>query len=273
MCRPGTQGLLLLACYLVVRMGTAIYSPMCAAALCTGVEMINYLLSCSATVRNEDHLGRVPIHFAAASGIHNSEAVAVVHGDDIMVSDNFDKNVLHWAAEFGKVSVLKAILQRLSPKERKIVVNSKDVDGWTPLAWVCRPSNMDADGYFRTASEQPDYAATIQFLLDHGANKSITFRMGQDDGLVEEFTPLKMAKRCGLDDDILHLLEIKNTNSTETEHPSHEEEDTLLVMDDKMYQRKQASCDFCFSVSACLLIYRYFSRITVSREHRLTTKP
>ncbi|KAL1881327.1 hypothetical protein Daus18300_001180 [Diaporthe australafricana] len=227
--------------------GTSIFSPLCAAALYAGVGTINYLLDKSASVRKADPLGRLPIHFAAANGLRNFEAVALMHGDDIMVCDNFQKNALHWAAEFGHVDTVRAILERLSPEDRKVYVNAGDVDGWTPLAWACRPTSMEAGYSYRTMSEQPDFAATIRCLLEHGADKFARFRIVQDEESIEEFTPLKMAKRCGLDDNVLRLLDVEQPGSLEGDRACQDENENVLLVDDKKYSRTPATCEFCFS--------------------------
>lgn len=217
--------------------GTSLYTPLCAASLWGGVETINFLLDKSASVRKEDPLGRLPIHFAAANGIRNFETLALLHDGEIMVSDRFNKNVLHWAAEFGHVNTVRAIFDRLSPKEQKEYANFPDADGWTPLVWACRPTYAEAGAYW-VLSEEPDFAATIQCLLDHGADKSVKFRLGSDEEALEEFTPLKMARRCGFDEELLSLLEPESSETTEG---------TAV---EQKYRQTRASCDFCLAVSA-----------------------
>lgn len=234
--------------------GTSLFSPLCAASLCAGVGTINHLLDKSASVQQADPLGRLPIHFAAANGLRNFEAVALVHGDDIMVCDRFKKNALHWAAEFGHVDTVRAILERLSPEDRKVHVNAGDVDGWTPLAWACRPTAMDIGSYW-TMSEQPEFVATIRCLLGHGADKFARFYIGLDEESMEEFTPLKMAKRCALDDDVLRLLDVEQNESIESDRASQEESEKVLLVDEKKYPRTRANCEFCLSVSVCPSAY------------------
>lgn len=237
-------------------LGTSLYSPLCAASLYAGVGVIKCFLDQAASVHKMDPLGRFPIHFAAANGMRNFEYVANVHGDDIMVNDRFDKNILHWAAEFGHVETVRWILQKISPEERERHINAEDVDGWTPLAWACRPTSMDA-GYYWMLSEAPDFALTIQCLLDHGADKSSTFYMNKGEKWEEEFTPLKMARRCGLADDVLELLQVEEPKSNEVVDASRNESKHKVLYDEKKYRRTNASCDFCFSVriSTVLLVY------------------
>ncbi|EGR52997.1 uncharacterized protein TRIREDRAFT_53570, partial [Trichoderma reesei QM6a] len=90
--------------------GFSIFNAICAAAFSAGASTIELLLGKGASVHIPDPLGRLPIHFAAASGIKNFEAVASVYQDDLMICDKAGKNVLHWAAQFGHVETIKAIL-------------------------------------------------------------------------------------------------------------------------------------------------------------------
>lgn len=216
--------------------GPVIFNALCAASLCSSVRTVNYLLDKSALTRQPDPLGRLPIHFAAANGLQNFEAVSLVHGDDIMKHDNLGRNVLHWAAQFGHVKTVESILQRLSLKDRKAYVNARDIDGWTPLAWATKPGSMSRWLYW-TMSEPQDYAATIKSLIDYGADISVQFRIGQSE-TAEYFTPLEMAKRCAAGGDVIQLLtptdgDIKGIASTEQ----------------RKYKRLGHICCICFSVS------------------------
>lgn len=215
--------------------GIIVFNALCAAALCAGVETINFLLDKAASKCAPDPLGRLPIHFAAASGFRNFKAVAQAHGEDIMVPDKFGKNALHWAAQFGNAETVKAILDGVSsPTNKKSYANSKDSDGWTPLAWASRPTAHD-NGPLWVRSEPPDYEATIQHLLDHGGDVSLPFRIGSGDES-EELTPLRMAKRCEADDAVIKLLTPMGEHSDQSGK-------------EPVYVKSSGFCDFCFSVS------------------------
>lgn len=214
--------------------GICVFNALCAAALCAGTSTINFILDKAASIHIPDPLGRLPIHFAAANGIRNFETVALVHGEDIMISDKFGKNVLHWAAHVGNAETVKSILQRLSLKDRKTYVNGEDSDGWTPLAWASRITVHD-DGPCWLRSEPQDYEATIQHLIDNGGDINVRFRMGPED-TAEELTPLKMAKRCAADDAIIKLL------TPGGDAPSQSG-------DEPVYVKSTRFCDFCFTVS------------------------
>ncbi|ROV88763.1 hypothetical protein VMCG_10055 [Cytospora schulzeri] len=222
--------------------GPSIFNALCAASLCAGVGTVNYLLDKSALLRRPDPLGRLPIHFAAVNGIRNFEAVALVHGHDIMAKDMFDKNVLHWASQFGHVETVKSILQRVPLKDRKAWANSPDVDGWTPLAWATRPTSI-CDAIYWTMSEPQDYAATIQCLTGYGADISAQFRIGQGEE-AEVFTPLEMAKLCAAEDEVIRLLtpkEADTINTKEGESAGHD------LRQGRKYRKWRGTCDICFS--------------------------
>ena len=181
--------------------GTTVYNAICAAALAGGPGVVDCLLTAGASTEDQDPLGRVPLHFAAANDIRNFERVKLAYKEDLMISDRFGKNVLHWAAQFGQVKTVKDILNSFATKqERNKHINKPDVDGWTALCWACRPFT----GGF-TASEERDFAGTISYLLDNGADRVVEFRMGQGD-TVETFTPFKLAKLCNANDKIIDLL-------------------------------------------------------------------
>lgn len=214
--------------------GISLFNALSAASLSGNTATINFLLNKSASVHNPDPLGRLPIHFAAANGVRNFETLALVHGKNIMVQDTFKKNALHWAAQFGHVETVRSILSKLSPRDRKTVINLGDVDGWTPLAWASRPSPESAHRYW-VKSEPQDYAATIQCLVENGADEDVRFHIGRDEG-TEALTPFQMAKRCAVEEDVLRLL----TPARRTEDQRQE----------RQYVYWSGSmCDMCLSVS------------------------
>lgn len=217
--------------------GICVFNALCAAALCAGTSTINFILDKAASTNVPDPLGRLPIHFAAANGIRNFEAVALVHGEDIMIPDKSGKNALHWAAHVGNAETVKTILQRLSLKDKKRYVNGGDFDGWTPLAWASRTTAHD-DGPCWLRSEPQDYEATIQHLVDSGGDINVRFSMGRED-TAEELTPLKMAKRCEADDAIINLLTPAGDAQSQSE-------------DEPVYVKSTGFCDFCLTVSLFL---------------------
>ncbi|KAL4724759.1 hypothetical protein ACLX1H_008205 [Fusarium chlamydosporum] len=194
--------------------GPVFYSALLAASLAGSTQTIRLLIDEGAALDRPDPLGRLPIHFAAAGGIENFQTVNAYYTGDLLVSDFGGKNVLHWAAQFGQVNTVKAILDLLDPsgRDRKRYINLPDIDGWTPLCWATRPST---EGYFRLRlSEPPQYVETVGYLIKQGASCSVKFYqgLGQDR---EEFTPAKMARLCGADQEMVEILQKGTDTDTE----------------------------------------------------------
>jgi ankyrin repeat protein len=244
--------------------GTTVYNAICAAALGGGPGIIDYLLTAGASIRDQDPLGRVPIHFAAANGIKNFEFVKLAHKEDIMVPDLFGKNVLHWAAQFGHAETVEDILNSFANvRERNKYINKADVDGWTALCWACRPFTGGwAPGM---ASEERDFAGTIRCLLGNGADRTVECRMGQGDR-AETFTPLKLAKLCNADDKIIGLLAhgLEGNLSSDAKQVKIDSE-----TQDKKYTASSMICDICLTVSQPVIfsIFHYYHHLRTPFPH------
>ncbi|KAL7956585.1 ankyrin repeat-containing domain protein [Trichoderma compactum] len=225
--------------------GCNIYNAICAAAFGGSASTINLLLDKGASAQNPDPLGRLPIHYAAANGVKNFEAIALVHKGDVLVCDRAGKNALHWAAQFGNAKTVEAILDLLdsSPNKRKEYVNQADIDGWTPLCWATRPvvERLGPD----SESEPRDYVKTVKYLIEQGADCSVKFTMGTGKN-VEMFTPVQMARLCGavvasevidmldtsLDDSLINGTAGKGSDANKQ---------------NKRFKSKTAYCDICLN--------------------------
>lgn len=230
--------------------GISIFNALCAAAFCAGIGTINFILDKAGSAHTPDPLGRLPIHFAAVNGIRNFEAVALAHDQDIMIPDNFGKNALHWASQFGNSGVVRAIFQRLSQHERKKYANSEDADGWTPLAWASRPIAHD-DKKFWGRSEPADYETTVQQLVEKGADISVRFHTGRG-AEKEEFTPLSMARRYEADAAVIELLTPQRPDGQALSQS----------VEEPIYTKTDGYCGFCFVVS--YLLYPLFPLVSTS---------
>ncbi|PNP43234.1 hypothetical protein THARTR1_11132 [Trichoderma harzianum] len=225
--------------------GCNIYNAICAASFGGSASTINLLLDKGASAHDPDPLGRLPIHYAAANGVKNFEAIALVHKGDILVCDRAGKNALHWAAQFGNVQTIEAILDLLdsSPKKREEYVNQADIDGWTPLCWATRPvvERLGPD----SESEPRDYIKTVKFLIDQGADRSVKFTMGTGKN-VETFTPVEMARLCGpaVASEVVDMLEPSLDDSL-TNGTAEKSGDAIKQR--KRYKSKTAYCDICLN--------------------------
>lgn len=171
-----------------------------------GVSTINFLLDEGASSQQADPIsGRVPLHFAAANGIENFQAILLSYRGDMMVADNEGKNCLHWAAQFGNAKTAELILSRMDnqPVMRARYVALADSDGWTPLCWAVRPCEGDLASGMR--SEKRDHAGVVRSLLRHGANPAVTCQHGTGDA-AETLTPLMLARQCDAGEEIINML-------------------------------------------------------------------
>ncbi|KAL7905885.1 ankyrin repeat-containing domain protein [Trichoderma velutinum] len=223
--------------------GCNIYNAICAASFAGSASTINLLLDKGASAHDPDPLGRLPIHYAAANGVKNFEAIALVHKGDVLVCDRAGKNALHWAAQFGNMKAIEAILELLdsSPKKRKEYVNQADIDGWTPLCWATRPvaARLGPD----SESEPRDYIKTVKYLIEQGADYSVKFTMGTGKN-VETFTPVQMARLCGADSEIIEMLDTSLDDSL-TNGTAGKSSDKNKQS--KRYKSKTAYCDICLN--------------------------
>lgn len=235
--------------------GFIVYNPLSAACLGTGRRIINYLLYKDASPQLRDPLGRLAIHFAAANGLDNFEAVHRAAPRFLLAPDSAKKIPLHWAAQFGRVQTVEAILNyvRLAA-ERRRYVNETDIDGWTPLCWALRPTELFWDS--NMPSEPANYAETVRFLLENGADPTVRCRMGSEHDL---YTPLQLARLHDAPDQIIELLqESLGSNIPDSQDPST-----------KVYNQPYGYfCGICFTVSNCL----HFSILFVYRPVDILTR-
>ncbi|GLA80565.1 hypothetical protein AtubIFM56815_001389 [Aspergillus tubingensis] len=214
--------------------GFIVYNPLSAACLGTGRRIINYLLYKGASLQLRDPLGRLAIHFAAANGLENFEAVNHAAPRLLMAPDKAKKIPLHWAAQFGRAQTVEAILNyvRLAA-ERRRYVNETDIDGWTPLCWALRPTELFWDP--NMPSEPANYAETVRFLLENGADPTVRCRMGSEHDL---YTPLQLARLHDAPDKVIELLqESLGSNIPDSQDPST-----------KVYNRPYGYfCGICFT--------------------------
>ncbi|KAJ5370375.1 uncharacterized protein N7496_006467 [Penicillium cataractarum] len=180
----------------------AIYSPLAAACFGATSNSIDLLLDEGASPDNPDPIsGRLPLHFAAGSGIDNFQVILHATHSDVTVADRFGKSALHWAAQYGHVRTVDHILSLLStPLQRTQALAQADCDGWTPLCWAARPIKTGVCGLAQC--EPRNYPDTIRLLLEHGADRSVHARWGE-----MTLTPLEMARRCGADMAVIKLLQ------------------------------------------------------------------
>ncbi|UKZ73022.1 hypothetical protein TrVFT333_000661 [Trichoderma virens FT-333] len=171
--------------------GTALHAAAYAATPVT----IKTLLDKGAMVNVLDPMGRLPIHAAAFHGIDNFDAILGA-GGDITARDGMGRTALHWAAQPGRFQVVEKIISLLPNKK---AIDEPDIDGWTPLCWAARGPNNWLDQ--EHAGEPQELVKVIKLLLENGADRSVQVSVGG-----QKWTPLKVARFSGADEEVIELL-------------------------------------------------------------------
>jgi ankyrin repeat protein len=207
--------------------------PLTAAAYAMPPSIVGILLEKEARVDVRDTMGRSPIHLAALHGVDNLQTI-IDAGGDIKATDATQRTALHWAAAAGRAKAVERILSLSSDEP---AVDARDIDGWTPLCWAARGSLCDLDKALE--GEPGDQLKVIHLLLEHGAQRCVVASLED-----KKWTPLKIARFSGAEEDVLAILEkgIDGNESTEGS-PAGEEYET------KKANQRTSYCDFCHCVS------------------------
>lgn len=260
--------------------GSRFYTALSAGCFAGGIGTLNFLLDEGASVQLADPVsGRLPLHFAAANGLDNFQAILLSYRGNMMAADKEDKNCLHWAAQFGNARTVEFILSKLSDESQgppASYVNVPDSDGWTPLCWAVRRWE---DGWCEgMRSERRDFIAVVRILLWHGADPTVQCRLGngattQNDTETETdtkidtdtITPLDLARRCDTNQDIIDMVKSGLRERRESEGPQATEETEGPV---RRYIMHHDVCDICLNVRYSLALLRNFfsSSHSVSSE-------
>ncbi|KAL6827243.1 ankyrin repeat-containing domain protein [Trichoderma sp. SZMC 28015] len=196
--------------------GSVFYTALSAACRSAGPATLKFLIEEGAEVHTADPVsGRLPLHFAATNGLDNFQAIVLSYRGDLMVSDKEQKNCLHWAAQFGNLRTVQFIISRLEDERRlERYINQADSDGWTPLCWAARPSDIGWANNMR--SEKPDFAGVVRTLLLNGAQRDVLCTLGNgiDTGML---TPLDLARRCDAGDNIIRMIQYGVNDRAEDE--------------------------------------------------------
>lgn len=81
-----------------------------------------------------DSDGRTPLFYAALGGHESVVRLLLNHGSRISHLDCYRRSVLHWAAQYQQLEVLRTLLRHWSAHERgSCDINAHDNHGWTPL--------------------------------------------------------------------------------------------------------------------------------------------
>ncbi|RSL42816.1 hypothetical protein CEP53_011987 [Fusarium sp. AF-6] len=236
--------------------GSRFYTALSAACFAASVNTINFLLDEGASMQLIDPIfGRLPLHFAAANGIENFQAVFLAHRGDMMVVDREEKNCLHWAAQCGNTKTVDFILSKLQQQDdtgRALAsyINRPDSDGWTPLCWAARPSEGSWIEGMR--SEERDFPGVVRLLLQYKADRAVRCRLSlADANSFNEFTPLDLAQRCDADVEIIKLLKdgLEEDSIADSAGQQHAELEESPLTSVRRWAAHSTICDFCLNLT------------------------
>lgn len=172
---------------------------------------LKYLIRKGARLDVTDELGRGPAHYAAMRTSSEATFAALIKAKaDFLLKDNYGRTPLHFAAANSDLYSFKYLLKKLSSSGEAFDVDVTDVDGWTPLMWLCRRwvsiSPDDAEIQWLSRYGEPFYTRLLQCSrkLVHDYGSSIWAR--SQDG---EWSPLKVARFNGWDCWMLRFLKPK----------------------------------------------------------------
>ncbi|KAI1270889.1 ankyrin repeat-containing domain protein [Xylaria sp. FL0933] len=208
-------------------------SPLAAAALSSRPSIVRALLDKGAVSDREDDLKRKPIHLAAINGEGNFRIIEELSGKLTDV-DVLGRSVLHYAAQAGRLRVVKRIFELLPELE----VDTRDIDGWTPLCWVARgTTNWVSED---RASEPTDPVGVVRYLLERGAYVSVQCKIGD-----EVWSPLQLACYTGAPDEIVALLKQRLGPESQTNEGGEASETANDLNQQKGNVMEGVTCDAC----------------------------
>ncbi|KAL5041269.1 ankyrin repeat-containing domain protein [Aspergillus fruticulosus] len=167
-------------------------NPVATACAYNHVTQLQYLLKHGANPNLEDSNGRRALHLASAypgpellNSLFSPEVQSKVQTivRDQPPKDRMGRTPVHFAASSGDWDVFA----RVSSLYDQNQLIEPDADGWTPLFWALLTRKANA--------------RIVQHLIGHGADIWARVSTGK-----KEWSPLKLARYIGADQDVLALL-------------------------------------------------------------------
>lgn len=165
---------------------------MSTAAFSAPLDTVRLLLNHGSSINFSDEMGRWPIQLATKNSLDVFKA-CVEAGGDITLRDKLDGTVLHFAAIYGNLEVVKYLLGIMRPG----AVNNIDMDGWTPLCWAVKVDTQ----YSGNSQMVADRFNVVKLLIEQKADRFCLAMIRKD-----KYSVLKIAKYGSLSVEIINML-------------------------------------------------------------------
>ncbi|XP_059809885.1 transient receptor potential cation channel subfamily A member 1a [Hypanus sabinus] len=192
-------------------------TPLHKAATYDSSDLVEYLIEQGADMNMTDSESRTPLLWATSHGAWNTVKTLVKRGANVKIKNNMQCNFLHLTVlqPKGLQNLSEEILQSVEVRE---LLNDKDINGCTPLHYVCKQGLTDSvvkmlalnvSLHLKTADKRSSlhFAAscgrlhTCKLLLQ-AINDSKLLNEGDEKGM----TPLLLAAQNGHTDVVQLLL-------------------------------------------------------------------
>ncbi|XP_038664399.1 transient receptor potential cation channel subfamily A member 1b [Scyliorhinus canicula] len=183
-------------------------TPLHKAATFDHSELVEYLIDQGTDMNMVDSECRTPLLWAASHGAWNTVEILVTRGANINLKNSVECNFLHLTVlqPKGLTNLSEEILQSVEVQE---LVNDREIDGCTPLHYVCRQGLTDSVAKMLTLKASPhlktlDKKSSLHFAAGYGRlntcklllqniNKAKLLNEGDAKGM----TPLHLAVQNG----------------------------------------------------------------------------
>jgi ankyrin repeat protein len=129
--------------------------------------------------KEKDEIGRTPLHRAAEDGKLSECKMIIDHVENKHPKNGYGTTALHLAAQNGHLSVCQLIVANVENK------NPGDVDGWTPLHWAA----LNGDLEICKSIMKNGHLSICQLIINNMENKN--------PGNINGWTPLHWAALNG----------------------------------------------------------------------------
>ncbi|XP_078397355.1 transient receptor potential cation channel subfamily A member 1b [Cetorhinus maximus] len=183
-------------------------TPLHKAATYDYSELVEYLIEQGTDMNMIDCESRTPLLWAASHGAWNTVEILVTRGANINIKNSTECNFLHLTVlqPKGLTNLSEEILQSVKIQG---LLNDKDINGCTPLHYVCRQGLTDSAEKMLTLKASPylktvDKKSSLHFAAGYGRLKTCKLLLQNinetkllNEGDEKGMTPLHLAAQNG----------------------------------------------------------------------------